>query len=96
MDGPLRVLDLFSGIGGFSLGLGWAGILERAFTGFAALPPPKSPWEVLGIPVGSPSDVIERAFRAKAMDAHPDRGGSHNLMSELNRAREDALRGVAP
>lgn len=67
-------------------------MMERAFSAFEALPPPHSPWETLGIPPGSGRDAIERAFRAKAMKAHPDQGGSTAAMAELNRAREDALR----
>jgi hypothetical protein len=41
-------------------------MVELAFTGFAALPPPKSCWDVLGVPPGSSKEEVERAFREKA------------------------------
>lgn len=69
-------------------------MMERAFSGFSALPPPRSCWEVLGIAPRSPRADIERAFRAMAFKAHPDQGGSTALMAELNTARETALREV--
>jgi curved DNA-binding protein CbpA len=38
----------------------------------------------------SPAD-IEAAYRARVRDAHPDRGGDHLQMVELNLARQQAL-----
>lgn len=70
-------------------------MMERAFAGFEALPPPKSPWDVLGVPPRAPREEITAAYRRKAQDAHPDRGGSTDAMAELNRARDDALRQVS-
>lgn len=32
-----------------------------------------SPWGILGIPHGSPFEVIKKAWRKKAMEFHPDR-----------------------
>lgn len=74
---------------------GGAQILDRAFTGFAALPPPKSPWKVLGL--DTPNDAVTReqvneAYRAKARALHPDVGGSEAAMAELNAARDAALK----
>lgn len=75
---------------------GGALILERAFTGFVALPAPGAAkhWrEVLG--VSDPTANVEtakRAYRLLAADAHPDRGGSHEAMSELNAALAQAER----
>jgi hypothetical protein len=77
-------------------------LLERAFTGFAALPATAGddgapPWrDVLhlnGQPV-TQRDVLE-AFKRRLLFCHPDSGGSHDLMVELNRARDEALREVA-
>lgn len=68
-------------------------MMERAFTAFEALPPPKSCWDILGIRPGSSEADISAAYRAKARSAHPDAGGSETAMSELNRARDEALRG---
>jgi hypothetical protein len=71
-------------------------MMERAFTGFAALPPPPSPWEILGVEKGAGVAEIEAAFRAAALKHHPDRGGATAKMAELNVAREQALREAAP
>lgn len=70
----------------------WGGgqILDRAFSGFTALPPPGQAsargWrEVLGV------DAMERdlakvqdKYRRLAAVHHPDRGGSADSMSEIN------------
>jgi curved DNA-binding protein CbpA len=48
---------------------------------------------VLGIEPTGTRDRIETAFRAQARVLHPDLpNGSNEKMSELNRAREEALR----
>ncbi len=41
----------------------------------------------LGVARGATRAEIDRAYRARAMDAHPDRGGNNSLMAELNQAR---------
>lgn len=69
-------------------------MMERAFTGFAALPPPtaKRTWfEVLGISKDAGIDAIRAAHREKVMSAHPDRGGSQDAMAELNAARDEGI-----
>lgn len=70
-------------------------ILERAFTGFTALPPPSAStphWtQVLGLPGTATRADIEAAYRAKARAAHPDTGGSEAAMAALNGARDRAL-----
>jgi hypothetical protein len=75
-------------------------LLERAFTGFAALPESTAvvrSWrDVLhlnGQPV-TQRDVLE-AFKRRLPCCHPDSGGSHDAMVDLNRARDEALREVA-
>lgn len=76
---------------------GGAQILERAFTGFTALPPPRSPWVVLGIPNPDAANVgsVQAAYRAKVRTEHPDvPGGSHNKIADLNWARDEALRQI--
>lgn len=79
---------------------GGAIVLERAFTGFAALPPPivagmKRDWqavlELQDLLLPTREDV-EKAYRRLASKHHPDKGGSHAAMSELNQARDDALK----
>lgn len=76
---------------------GGAQILERAFTGFTALPPPRSALTVLGLDEHAPltREAINDAYRAKARTAHPDSGGSNAAMAELNAARDAALRMAA-
>ena len=77
-------------------------ILNRAFTGFSALPAasgatgPRTWREVLGLDGAGPRTVeqVEAAYRRLARERHPDAGGSHEAMLELNAAREDALREV--
>lgn len=72
---------------------GGAQILDRAFTGFVALPAAGPPWyAVLGVTPGATVEQINAAYRAKAMTAHPDKGGTHAAMSELNAARDEGMK----
>lgn len=69
-------------------------MMERAFTGFAAIAPPdwKKPWrEVFGVKADWRGDLTA-LYREKARNRHPDAGGSDNLMAELNVAYEEARR----
>lgn len=61
-------------------------ILESAYLQLAAPVQKKSPWEVLQIYPGSPLAVAEAAYKVAALKAHPDKGGSEELMKELNEA----------
>jgi hypothetical protein len=77
---------------------GGGAMTDRALAGFVALPPPSETarrnWrEVLGLDPDDhiDEDVIERAFRVRALKAHPDMGGSNEAMAELNTARDQAL-----
>lgn len=74
---------------------GATAMLERALSAFAALPAPKSCWDVLGLKPGAGAGMIQAAYRAKAIELHPDQGGSHDAMAALNAARDEALKGVA-
>lgn len=79
-------------------------MVERAFSGFAALPAPgQTPncWIILGIDPVTEAQLLDRelrakaindAYRAKARIMHPDAGGTNEQMATLNQAREDALR----
>lgn len=80
---------------------GGGAMMARAFDGFAALPAPgaKRPWrEVLDLTSVPINDIargtVENAYRARARAAHPDSGGSHDAMAELNRARDEALKEI--
>lgn len=66
---------------------GSAEMMDRAFTGFEALPAPEQWWEVLGVPRTADRTVINEAYRIKARAAHPDTGGSDAAMARLNAAR---------
>lgn len=69
---------------------GTGDMLDAAFTGFTALPPPPDWRAVLGCP--KTIEDAEIKFRFLARQAHPDTGGSHERMSELNAAMEIARR----
>lgn len=71
---------------------GGATMTEKAFTGFTALPPPNTCWEILGLPPGANALQIKAAWRMKIAGAHPDQGGSEAAAAEVNRARDDALK----
>lgn len=75
---------------------GGAAILERAFTGFTALPAPGAPrewWEVLGVSRKCTREEVKAAYRRLASQHHPDKpGGSHAAMAELNVAQEAGLK----
>lgn len=73
-------------------------VVERAFTGFAALPASTAStapdWrDVLGLRGTVTREQLDATYKRLAVEAHPDRpGGSHERMSQINRARSDALR----
>lgn len=76
---------------------GGAAILDRAFTGFAALPAPAAGerdwWTVLGLQPDASVEAIRSAHRALAAKVHPDRqGGSVELMAQINTARDAGLK----
>lgn len=68
---------------------GGSQMTERAFSGFAALPPPDVDWRMV---LSHPSDLQEAKamYKVLALKRHPDRGGSPGLMEELNRAMDAA------
>ncbi len=66
---------------------GGAEILDRAFTGFVALPAAEKPWHiVLGVPHHAATPDVEQAYRRARGRAHPDTGGSAALFDEIQRA----------
>lgn len=76
---------------------GGSTMMERAFSGFAAIAPPdwKKPWrEVFGVTPEWRGD-ISALYREKARTRHPDAGGSDQLMAELNVAYQEARRDLA-
>lgn len=77
---------------------GGAAILERAFTGFAALPPPiagKRPWrQVLGFDLDytPTADDVRAQYRIRRSETHPDKGGDHQEFLAVQDAYIDAAR----
>ena len=67
-------------------------LLDRAFEGFMALPAStKRPyWEVLGISEEATLDEAKSAWRKLSQKHHPDNGGDHDRMSEINTAMDEA------
>ena len=72
---------------------GGAEILDRAFTGFAALPSPPSGewWKVLGIERAASRVQIDNAYLRKRSEHHPDRGGDAEAFQRVQRAYEEAI-----
>lgn len=71
---------------------GGAEILDRAFTGFVALPAPEQWFTVLGVSAHASREQIIDAHRALAMKHHPDRpGGNDSEMARINAARDEGL-----
>lgn len=48
-------------------------------------------YSVLGVPPNASEDEIKRAWRALAVQNHPDRGGSHGKMVDINMAKDRLL-----
>jgi len=46
----------------------------------------RNPYEVLGVNRGATPDIIKKAFRKLSMRHHPDRGGDHATMQEVQAA----------
>lgn len=72
---------------------GTLALVKASFRGFRALPDPsKRTWrQVLNIADGvNDLTVVVDAFRSRAAKVHPDKGGSHDAMAELNRAMQQA------
>lgn len=73
-------------------------MIDRAFTGFAALPAnvivtpniTREWFEVLEVSPSAGADVIRAAYKAKLHIVHPDKGGSAAAFEELQRAYKEA------
>ena len=53
-------------------------------------------WSILGIPPNSTEQEIKSAFRKKALQVHPDVGGSTEDFKRIYSAYEFCLRSVEP
>lgn len=67
-------------------------VLDRAFTGFTALPSPNDWRHVMGFECTPAWEIVQDQYRRLAKQRHPDAGGSDRLMAELNAALHDAKR----
>lgn len=82
-------------------------MMERAFSGFAALPPPegtipKRPWWEVMRYSKDPAErellsvgEVEARFRNLAKKFHPDAGGTAAEFAELEQAKADAIQDIA-
>lgn len=73
---------------------GGATILDRAFTGFTALPSPEQAYQVLGVGANATKAEIDRAYKRLAAEHHPDRGGDLQQMARINVARDQLMRSI--
>jgi hypothetical protein len=80
----------------------WAGAWVRVRAGREPFPskaprpgarpvPPQNPYTLLGLEPGADLPAIKAAYRQKALDTHPDRGGSEAAFILVKRAY-DSLR----
>lgn len=77
-----------------------SGLMERAFTGFTALPPPivgEPPWyEVLQVPADAGPDAVRAAYRSLRKCSHPDHGGDADRFAAVCRAWDIYLKQEGP
>lgn len=89
MQAIAKTIDALRGIDRWGTG----DMIEAAFKGFTALPAPgasKSWRDVLGVEPGWDLDRVRVTYRGLAAVNHPDRGGNHERMAEINAAWEQA------
>ena len=83
-----RTIDALRGIERW----GSSDMLDRAFTGFAALPEPDKRvwWEVLNVDQQADFGTVRDRYRELAKLHHPDNnGGNPGLMAEINKAWDE-------
>lgn len=71
-------------------------VIDRVYDGFARLPEAPDCWRVLGLDRGAPPERVKQRYRELASEHHPDRGGSSEVMAQINVAYREALNGAAP
>jgi len=95
MHAIVKTIDALRGIARWGTG----DMMKAAFTGFTALPSPTAQrtWrEVLGVaPDVRDMSMVRSAYRVLASRHHPDKGGSHDAMTELNAALAAAEKELA-
>lgn len=75
---------------------GSTSLMKRVFSAFRMLqgPAQKLWWDVLGVEPTAGPDEVRAAYRARALEVHPDHGGDEAKMAELNAAKEQAEKAV--
>lgn len=72
-------------------------MLKRAFTGFKALPEhaaSESCFTILGVSENATQVEIKEAYRKKAMETHPDKGGDADMFAKIQHAYKQATASV--
>lgn len=99
MQAIAKTIDALRGVARWGTG----DMMEAAFTGFTALPPPGQTtargWrEVLGFPPESrPAySEVDAAYKRLRSAAHPDKGGTHERFMEVQNAFDIAHKELTP
>lgn len=50
------------------------------------------PFKILGVSPNATKDEVQKAYKKKAAEVHPDKGGSHENMIKVNAAKEAIYR----
>lgn len=91
MRAIVKTIDAIRGIARWGTG----DMLEAAFTGFTALPPPTNVvaagnwWTVLGVSRHEATQAVDIAYRIKRSETHPDRGGSSLAFQAVQQAWDE-------
>lgn len=94
MHAITKTIDALRGVARWGTG----DMMQAAFTGFTALPPPivagmsRTWWDVLGLGRDAGRAEIDAAYKRLASQHHPDKGGNTAAMTEINQARDAALK----
>jgi len=73
---------------------GISDVIRSAYLQLSAPEADIDPYEVLEIRAGASLEVAEAAYKAKVRAAHPDSGGSVDMMKQLNKAIDDIRKSI--
>jgi hypothetical protein len=90
----MKTLEAIRGIERWGTG----DMMEAAFDGFKSLPEPqaqqKSWCEILEVKPWATAEQIKEAYRKKAMEVHPDKGGTSEMFTIVKNAYDQGLLAV--